>query len=41
MFRNLTCLLFFFKNGFIIIPVVILSNVEADKALDDNNRFKD
>ncbi|NCA22375.1 MAG: helicase, partial [Crocinitomicaceae bacterium] len=28
------------KYGYIIIPVVVPSNVEADKALDDNERFK-
>ena len=28
------------KYGYIIIPVVIPSNVEADKALDDNERYK-
>lgn len=28
------------KYGYIIIPVVVPSNVEADKALDDNERYK-
>jgi len=28
------------KYGYIIIPVVVPSDVEADKALDDNERFK-
>ena len=28
------------KYGYIIIPVVVPANVEADKALDDNERFK-
>ncbi|MBC3538367.1 DEAD/DEAH box helicase [Rufibacter sediminis] len=28
------------KYGYIIIPVVVPSNVEADKALDDNDRYK-
>ena len=28
------------KFGYIIIPVVVPSNVEADKALDDNERYK-
>ena len=28
------------KYGYIIIPVVIPSNVEADKALDDNDRYR-
>lgn len=28
------------KYGYIVIPVVIPSNVEADKALDDNERYK-
>ena len=28
------------KYGYIIIPVVVPSNVEANKALDDNDRFK-
>jgi predicted helicase len=28
------------KYGYIIIPVVVPSDVEADKALDDNDRFK-
>lgn len=28
------------KYGYIIIPVVVPSHVEADKALDDNDRFK-
>lgn len=28
------------KYGYIIIPVVIPSDIEADKALDDNDRFK-
>ncbi len=28
------------KYGYIIIPVVVPSNIEADKALDDNERYK-
>ena len=28
------------KYGYIIIPVVVPSNVDADKAMDDNDRFK-
>jgi predicted helicase len=28
------------KYGYIIIPVVVPSDVEADKALDDNERYK-
>jgi predicted helicase len=28
------------KYGYIVIPVVVPSNVEADKALDDNERYK-
>lgn len=28
------------KYGYIIIPIVVPSNVEADKALDDNERYK-
>ena len=28
------------KYGYIIIPVVIPSNVEANRALDDNERYK-
>ena len=28
------------KYGYIIIPVVVPSDIEADKALDDNDRFK-
>ncbi|MCF7902154.1 MAG: DEAD/DEAH box helicase family protein [Candidatus Marinimicrobia bacterium] len=28
------------KYGYIIIPVVVPSNVEADKAMDDNERYK-
>lgn len=28
------------KYGYIIIPVVVPANVEADKALDDNDRYK-
>jgi len=28
------------KYGYIIIPVIVPSNVEADKALDDNERYK-
>ena len=28
------------KYGYIIIPVVVPSTVEADKALDDNERYK-
>ena len=28
------------KYGYIIIPVVVPANVEADKALDDNERYK-
>ncbi len=28
------------KYGYIIIPVIVPSNIEADKALDDNERYK-
>jgi predicted helicase len=28
------------KYGYIIIPIVVPSNIEADKALDDNERYK-
>jgi predicted helicase len=28
------------KYGYIIIPIVVPSDVEADKALDDNERYK-
>ena len=28
------------KYGYIVIPVVVPADVEADKALDDNERYK-
>jgi predicted helicase len=28
------------KYGYIIIPIVVPADVEADKALDDNERYK-